>query len=409
MKKWGDDNVAKASICVSDNGWIDSDLAYVKDFEPQTRAKANGELRALYLDGHGSHYSAKLLAFCKAHNIRVFELHQRGVNKEDFCGVFGRSFLTAFTEKTVKAAFSSTGIHPYNPNIIKPQQMKPSQATSTHGSFPQPQSSPVRASPRPIPIGPALLSPKRRRDPASDPDMFTPTKRMRFLGVGLANTSSGGFLVSKTKASALQISKVSAPVFERIPDEIEAPDWSILDQQNSLENLPRSALEEHCKNLQLQLCSSKQLNVAREAISVGQNAQVIVQNMTMNQLQKALHEKEKGKKSDRTLMFPGGKGRHLTADEVIAQKLALEEAKQKEEVEKAAKKTRKEVKKAEKAEIEERWKKIWQYMRRRLTHGKCSVPGFGRQKPRRPLKPKPKPADDVSDDDDNESGSDEEE
>ncbi|KAK7007077.1 hypothetical protein R3P38DRAFT_2554149 [Favolaschia claudopus] len=270
----------------------------------------------------------------------------------------------------------------------------------------------------PIPIDPALLSPKRRRDPASDPDMFTPTKRMRFLGVGLANTSSGGFLVSKTKASALQISKVSAPVFERIPDEIEAPDWSILDQQNSLENLPRSALEEHCKNLQLQLCRSKQLNVAREAISVGQNAQLIVQNMTMNQLQKALHEKEKGKKSDRTLMFPGGKGRHLTADEVIAQKLALEEAKQKEELEKAAKKTRKEVKKAEKAEIEERWKKMlavhaaaveaWKVQRARLREAGTRAKDLPK-KPRRPLKPKPKPADDVSDDDDNESGSDEEE
>ncbi|KAK6989047.1 hypothetical protein R3P38DRAFT_3331742 [Favolaschia claudopus] len=115
--------------------------------------------------------------------------------------------------------------------------------------------------------------------------------------------------------------------------------------------------------------------------------------MTMNQLQKALHEKEKGKKSDRTLMFPGGKGRHLTADEVIAQKLAMEEAKQK----------------------EERRLRLRSDGKKMLA---CSVPGLREagtrakdlpKKPRRPLKPKPKPADDVSDDDDNESGSDEEE
>ncbi|KAK6987833.1 hypothetical protein R3P38DRAFT_2805299 [Favolaschia claudopus] len=62
-------------------------------------------------------------------------------------------------------------------------------------------------------------------------------------------------------------------------------------------------------------------------------------------------------------------------NEVIAQRLALEEAKKKEEVETAAKKTRKEVKKAEKAEIEERWKKMlavhvaveaWEVQRARL-------------------------------------------
>ncbi|KAK6980839.1 hypothetical protein R3P38DRAFT_3235149 [Favolaschia claudopus] len=53
-------------------------------------------------------------------------------------------------------------------------------------------------------------------------------------------------------------------------------------------------------------------------------------------------------------MFPGGKGRHLTADEVIEQKLALDQAKETEEAEKVAKKTRKEAKKVERAEIEEK-------------------------------------------------------
>ncbi|KAJ7802660.1 hypothetical protein B0H14DRAFT_2614164 [Mycena olivaceomarginata] len=70
-----------------------------------------------------------------------------------------------------------------------------------------------------------LQSPKRRLDPASDPDLFTPCKRMRFLGVGLASTSSGSFLVTKPKATHLDIGKIAAPVFERIPDELQKPDW----------------------------------------------------------------------------------------------------------------------------------------------------------------------------------------
>jgi hypothetical protein len=257
---------------VSENGWTDGGLSYdwiTKDFDPQTRDKANGEMRVLFMDGHSSHYTADLLEYAEANNIRVLgypphcthalqgldvvcfakmkeawkdeintfeELNQRAVDKEDFCGVFGRAFLLAFTPDMVKAAFTATGIHPYNADIITAQQMKPSEPTSMHAAFPQPQSSPVRAvltafhahefthrglypdsppdagpstfpgslsSPTPaaphIPIDPALLSasPKRRLDPAADPDMFTLRKRMQMLGIGLASTSSGSFLVSR--------------------------------------------------------------------------------------------------------------------------------------------------------------------------------------------------------------------
>ncbi|KAK6971391.1 hypothetical protein R3P38DRAFT_3609164 [Favolaschia claudopus] len=293
--------------------------------------------------------------------------------------------MTAFHQHE----FTHRDLHPDSP---------PSSPRAGPSTFPGSLSMPPLL-PDPIPIDPALISPKRRRDPASDPDMFTPTKRMRLLGVGLAGTSSGGFLVSKAKASALQISKIPAPVLERIPDQIVAPDWRVLDRQSSLENLPRSALEERCKALELQLQRSKHLNSAREAISVGQNAQLIVQNMTMNKLQKSLYEKEKGKKKDRILMFPGGKGRHLTADEVIEQKLALDQAKETEEAEKVAKKTRKEAKKVERAEIEEKWKEMlvvhaaaveaWEWECVRLREAGTRAKDLPK-KPRRPLKPKPR-------------------
>jgi hypothetical protein len=150
----------------------------MKDFDPQTHEKAAGETRVLLMDGHSSHYTADLLEYCVVNNIEVlgypphcthalqgldvvcfakmkefwknqidqFEvLHQRGIGKEDFCQVFGEAFLKAFTPETIMAAFKATGIHPFNPNVIKPTQMKPSENTSTQASFPQPQTSPTHA------------------------------------------------------------------------------------------------------------------------------------------------------------------------------------------------------------------------------------------------------------------------
>lgn len=78
--------------------------------------------------------------------INTFEkLTNRGVDKEDFCGVFGQAFLRVFTPEIIKSAFEATGIWPFNPNVITPRHMKPSQVTSTRASFPLPQTSPTRA------------------------------------------------------------------------------------------------------------------------------------------------------------------------------------------------------------------------------------------------------------------------
>jgi len=73
------------------------------------------------------------------------DLHLRNVSKKDFAGVFGRAYLQAFTSETIKAAFSATGLYPFNPNAIKEKQTKPSLPTSTESSFPLPQPSPVQA------------------------------------------------------------------------------------------------------------------------------------------------------------------------------------------------------------------------------------------------------------------------
>ena len=70
---------------------------------------------------------------------------------------------------------------------------------------------------------------------------------------------------------------------------------------------------------------SQQLIAAQQVIIEGANAQLIVQNLAMDKVSLTLYEKKKKKKSDRTILFPGGKGCHLTNPELIQKKHELEE------------------------------------------------------------------------------------
>ena len=53
------------------------------------------------------------------------DCHQRGIQKRDFAGVFGRAYLRAFTPELVKSAWEAVGIHPYNPHIIPLDKLAP--------------------------------------------------------------------------------------------------------------------------------------------------------------------------------------------------------------------------------------------------------------------------------------------
>jgi len=58
----------------------------------------------------------------------------------------------------------------------------------------------------------------------------------------------------------------------------------------------------------------------------------------------------------RSVLFPGGKGRHLTNPEMIKKKRDLEEEKRQEEVDKEGRKDARESRRAEKERLEELWK-----------------------------------------------------
>ncbi len=257
------------------------------------------------------------------------KLHQRGVNKEDFVEVWGDAYLKAFTEENIFSAFKKTGIWSYNADVISPEQMKPAEATSTRSTFPLPQTSPVQAvmaafnhyefteaglhpdsPPQAGPSNfPGSYSGKRQIDPASDPDLATPSKRMRFLGAGLAHTSSGSFLVKKARVTHLQIKEIiKKPVIEHIPDELPIPGWSLLHPDTPLPSYTRNQLEERCRALAEALGHAKNRATATEEIMSGQSGQLIVQNMGMEALSRTLFQKEQPKVNDRGAMFPKGFG-----------------------------------------------------------------------------------------------------
>src|SRR5882757_4013520 len=96
-------------------------------------------------------------------------------------------------------------------------------------TFPGCLSSPSEAHP---PTSPGTL--KHHIDSASNPDLATPSKQMRLLGAGLANTSSGSFLVTKAQTTHLEMKQiVKPPILEHVPQNLEHPDWTLLSVHES--------------------------------------------------------------------------------------------------------------------------------------------------------------------------------
>lgn len=65
--------ISGRSFAVSENGWTDNQIGldWLRDFDNETCAKANGRTRALLVDGHGSHLTPEVLRYAMDHNIEV--------------------------------------------------------------------------------------------------------------------------------------------------------------------------------------------------------------------------------------------------------------------------------------------------------------------------------------------------
>ncbi|KAH8117889.1 hypothetical protein DFH11DRAFT_1504140 [Phellopilus nigrolimitatus] len=197
---------------------------------------------------------------------------------------------------------------------------------------------------------------KRAGDASIDPELYTPSKRMRLMTSTMAMSSSGSFLVSRAKCSSSDT--IAAPVLEQ-PPVLPEPDWSLVGTHvKSATFLSRGELEGRVQSLTANLELARNHIQAIRGINEGANAQLVVQDLYASKLKTALHEKEKKKSTDKTKMFEDGHGKVFTSDEVVQFISDREAAKTREGDETAQRAKDRKRKQTAKETQAERWEEI---------------------------------------------------
>ncbi|KAF8211790.1 hypothetical protein K438DRAFT_1494564, partial [Mycena galopus ATCC 62051] len=115
-------------------------------------------------------------------------------------------------------------------------------------------------------------------DPMIDPELYTPSKCMRFMTSALATTSSGSFLVSKDPITST--SRLPKPVLEGPPTTIPQLDLTLLElSDTALESMLKSELLEATKRMRENLGVANQYIVARDGIIEPSHATIVLQNV----------------------------------------------------------------------------------------------------------------------------------
>ena len=200
------------------------------------------------------------------------------------------------------------------------------------------------------------LHPAPIPDSMIDPALFTPSKCGQILAGTMAASESAAFLVGTSKITSAHT--IAPPVFEGSPP-ILKPDWTLIRSLSHLQGKSQRGLEDEIKALTESLHLAHIHHQAQESIIEGAHAQLIVQDMFAIKLDEALNvkETEKEKEDDRTKLFPGGKGRHLTDKEFIGQKQQIAQDKQNKAAAHTAKQTAGTAKKSQKDALESLWKR----------------------------------------------------
>ena len=384
----------------SENGWTNSQIALswlVENFDPATREKAAGRTRVVFLDGHSSHFSLELLRKAQELNIKLIaypahcthvlqgldvvcfaklkreladeihawnENHQRGIQKRDFAGVFGRAYLRAFTPELVKAAWEAVGIHPYNPDVISLEKLAPSEMSTTQLTAASAiHSTPVRGI-----MSAFSFFDNTENDVENDSENdtngpfltpFTPRSRMHILRRSFASNSSTSYLVSKAPVnSSLNVVK---PVHEK-PHFTEEPDWSLIRKRtaNNLDRAPREKLLKRCQALEIALDRARRQIRARDAVIEASRATATILELQAQKLRSALYKKEESQKQkeNKTISLSVGDGAVITEEEFIKKVEAKRKAREKKKKEQEGRKRMREEKHLLKKAQKEAWEEV---------------------------------------------------
>jgi hypothetical protein len=235
-------------------------------------------------------------------------------------------------------------------------------------------------------------------DPDIDPALYTPSKCMRLLNSALASTSSGSYLVTKTPLTAAQASYLVAPPVIEKPPPLPEPDWTLLEPIEESHRHTHEHLENRIQQLTESLGHAQQQIHARNLVIEANQAQLIVQGLTLTKMKESLEAKEKPKKTDNSVLFPGGNGLVLTSDEFVERMEERKRNRAEEEQNRKQRQVARAGKKAAKKRVDDQWRQIKEAHERAIERWladceQLTVNGTLKRDlpkcPARPLKPKP--------------------
>ncbi|EED12682.1 pogo transposable element, putative [Talaromyces stipitatus ATCC 10500] len=151
-----DPQTQRCFFAASESGWTNNDIGYrwlVDVFDKETKSQASRGWRLLILDGHGSHVTMKFIEYCDSNRIllAIFPAHathtlqpldvalfsplsnaytkqlddfirdSQGftrLTKRDFFRLFWASWNEVFISKNINSAFRTTGLYPFDPEIV---------------------------------------------------------------------------------------------------------------------------------------------------------------------------------------------------------------------------------------------------------------------------------------------------
>jgi hypothetical protein len=322
-------------------------VAWLKDWDKQTKAKVKGQTRLLLVDGHSSHYTLGFLEYAKDNNVVVlcypshsthiyqgldvvifsvlkrawsderdrFEAHGPVVTKLNFMAVYAKAHTRTFTESNIRAAFAKTGVVPYNPDVVTTQMMAPSLMTSTTSLLPLGLASPVREV---VDLISHHNARKRKHEETTDLEAqegpmpmatagslapYTPVRR----GLASLATTSASFLVSN---SPIPSGSKLPPLFTSIITPLTQRDMKLLDVE------PRTM---HEGQLQAALQASNDVITLQKQVMAGMQAQTVLQSMYLEGVQGQLQaqEEKKLKKRKTGKINMDGRAKILTQDDII--------------------------------------------------------------------------------------------
>ena len=336
-------------------GYTDGEIsvAWLEDWDKLTKMKANKHYRLLIVDGHSSHYTMSFLEYARNNKIIVvcypshsthvyqgldvvifsalkwawsderdrFERSGPVVSKTNFLAVYARAHVRAFTQANILAAFTKTGIVPFNPGVVTEAMMAPSLETSTSSLLPLPVASPVQEL---VDLISQHQACKRKREDDNDlprtpsalriPDApYTPVRR----AVNALASTSASFVVSQSafKSTSCLPTIQTMTISPNIPR-----DEALLAEEPSTERekLLMAALQE-----------SHRTNECQKAAMMTMQAETLLQCVYVQgvrgQLQGQEEKKAKAAQTGR-LNLKDGKAKVLTQNDIFEGIKAAHEA-----------------------------------------------------------------------------------